>query len=381
MSFLSKLFGSKINELTSQVKQQVEQGVKSVSSSASINGGAILHLKGVPDAEGLYPAEIVMLAVAEKYKTTESKFPGYLSYDYEIANPPKMLQDLFNRGYLEYGKCSDSLSNLKVQELKDIASSLGIATTGKKADIIERLANTDDSQLEAYVKDRTWKLTERGASELKANPYIAYFLEKHSYSVKEVGIDLFSVNKEYVKEPKRPYRDVIYRQLNDRMNEEYIAFNKDPNSGDVHTHRYCECLRMMGLFIEEEGKSYINASDFYFQYLFDRINIHAGLKLLKMYSFFKNDKKMQKDCISRYYDDIQLYPFHKTEILRLLDEANINESNIKQSLITSFERTNNSGIMSVSEAADFIIYELSGDVDKSRDLSIKAAQNAVKKIR
>ena len=73
------MFGSKINELSSQVKQQAEQSVKSVSAPAQINEGAILHLKGVPDAEGLYPAELVMLAVAEKYKTTESKFPGYLS--------------------------------------------------------------------------------------------------------------------------------------------------------------------------------------------------------------------------------------------------------------------------------------------------------------
>ena len=33
---------------------------------------------------------------------------------------------------------------------------------------------------------------------------------------------------------------------------------------------------LMGLFIEEEGKSYINAADMYFQYLFKRINIHTS---------------------------------------------------------------------------------------------------------
>ncbi|MBQ6635364.1 MAG: hypothetical protein IJH81_03220 [Lachnospiraceae bacterium] len=31
-----------------------------------------LHLKGKPDANGLYPAELVMLYYAEKYKVTEA---------------------------------------------------------------------------------------------------------------------------------------------------------------------------------------------------------------------------------------------------------------------------------------------------------------------
>ena len=36
--------------------------------------------------------------------------------------------------------------------------------------------------------------------------------------------------------------------------------------------------------------------------------------------------------------------------------------------------------MSVKEAADFIILELSGDVDKSRDLAYKLAKKAVKNV-
>ena len=46
----------------------------------------------------------------------------------------------------------------------------------------------------------------------------------------------------------------------------------------------------------------------------------------------------------------------------------------------SFERAQDTGVMTVKEAADFIILELSGDVDQSRDLAYKLAKKAVKKM-
>ena len=137
----------------------------------------------------------------------------------------------------------------------------------------------------------------------------------------------------------------------------------------------------MGLFIEEEGKSYINVADMYFQYLYKRINIHAGLQLLKSYALFKNDKKFQNEAISRYYDDIQLYSFHKTELLRLIDELGIDGDSVRDNLIKSFERADDKGIMTESEAADFIIQELNGEGEKSRDLAEMLARRAVKQIR
>ena len=137
----------------------------------------------------------------------------------------------------------------------------------------------------------------------------------------------------------------------------------------------------MGLFIEEEGKSFINAADMYFQYLYKRINIHAGLQLLKNYALFKTDKKYQNETVKRYYEEIQLYPFHKTELLRLIDELEIDGEAVRKAFITSFKRTGDKGIMTEQEAADFVILELNGDSDKSRDLADKLAKKAVKKIR
>ncbi len=374
MGLFSSLFGKKDNDI---VKAAVNFGAKKEESTLK----PTLHLKGKPDVNGLYPSELVMLSYAEKYKTNETNFPAYLMNTYEIVNPAKMLKSLQSKGFIRVGDAKDALDGFKLPELKEIASSLGIAVKGKKADIVAKLSEADEESLSQFVKERTWKLTERGRAALDANPYIQYFLENHPYNITEVGVDIWSVNKEFVKDPKRPYRDIIYRELNDQMNKASIAIQKDPELGSYNTHQYCECYRLMGLFVEEEGNSYSNAADLYFQYLFKRINIHAGLQLLRSYALFKGDKKYQNETIKRYYDDIQLYPFHKIELLRLFDELEIEGDSVREALITSFKRAKDTGIMNEQQAADFIILELNGEGDKSRDLADKLAKKAVKKIR
>ncbi len=372
MSFLSLLFGKK-----SQNNNQTQKTKVEINKSASVPS---LHLKGRPDAHGLYPSELVMLSLAEKYKTNETNFPKYLTYTYEISNPLKMLKDLQVKGFIEIGNAKDCLPEYKLTELKEIASILNVSVKGKKAEIVEQLSNIPDDVLGEIVKERTWKLTNKGTEALKANPYIQYFIEKHSYNVTDVGIDIWTVNKEFIQNPQMLHRDIIYSQLNKILLDASIQFQKNPQSGTAVTHRYCECYRLMSLFVEEEGKKYTHAVDLYFQYLFKRINIHAGMQLLVNYKTFNYDKKFRDTVISRYYDEIQLYPYQKTELLRLLDRLNLSGDEIRKNMIASFERTQDNGVMSVKEAADFLILELSGDVDQSRELAFKLAKKAVKRI-
>lgn len=378
MGIFKSLFGKKDNQ---DAPQPQSTPVVNTSAQRSPVSSPKLHMRGKPDEKGLYPGELVLLHVAERYKVSETNYPGHLTYQYEIANPVKALKNLQSRGFIEVGSAYDALPSYKVNELKEIAAAIGVTVKGKKADIISQLSEIEESKIGAFVKDRNWKRTAAGQAALDANPYIDYFLGKHDYNVTEVGVNIWTVNEDFLKNPRQPYRDVIYRQLNKQMNDAYIAFNKNPNSGNADTYRYCECYRLMGLFIEEEGKSFVNAADFYFQYIFKRINIHAGLQLLKSYQLFKNDKKYQSETVVRFYDDIQLYPFHKAELLRLIDELEVSDSMIKDTMIHSFKRARDFGIMSESETADFVILELSGEGDKSKDLAIRAAQRAVKKIR
>ncbi len=380
MGIIASLFGKKnrdrIKDSTpTEPVNIIETKKESPSSSPS------LHLKGKPDSNGLYPSELVMLAVAEKHKTDEVNFYQSFLDTYEIANPAKMLKSLHSRGYIEVSDAKSGLAQLKLAELKEIAASLGVEVKGKKADIIARLSEEDDDSLSQYVKERTWKLTESGQKALAANPYILYFLEEHPYSVRTVGVDIWTVNKEFVDDPKRPYRDIIYRQLNEQMNNASIAFQTERYHGDNNTRKYCECYRLMALFIEEEGKSYINAADLYFQYIFKNINIHAGLRLINQYLLFKNDKKYQAEAINEYYNDIKIYPFQRTELLRLIDVLDIEGDAVREALIRSFKRAKDNGIMTEQETADFVIFELNGDDDKSRALADRLAKKAVKKIK
>ena len=374
MGLFSSLFGKK-EDTTDNSKN----AVSSKTSNSSANNPS-LHLRGKADSNGLYPSELVMLAVAEKYKTTETKFPGYLTHTYEVTNPQKMLKDLQSRGFIDIGNAKDILPNYKVSELKEFASSLGVEVKGKKDDIISQLSEIEEDKLSTVVKERTWKLTDSGHVALEANPYIQYFLDNHPYDVTVVGVNIWTVNEDFVKNPKRPYRDIIYRQLNEKENEASIAIQKNPGSGSYNTYNYCECYRLMGLFIEEEGKSYVNASDLYFQYIYKNINIHESLKLLISYKLFKNDKKQQQEAINRFCEETQLYPFQRDELLRLIDELGIEQTAVRDAMITSFKRADDKGIMTEEETADFIILELSGEGDKARDLAQRLAKKALKKI-
>jgi len=373
MSLFSALFGKKKEDVNAK-------NPTSNPTNSSPKTSPSLHLRGKPDVNGLYPAELVMLAVAERYKTTETNFSNYFLQKYEIANPLKMLKSLQAREFLDISSPVDMLPNLKVAELKEIATKIGIEAKGKKADIISLLSNATPETLANHIKERKWRLTDHGQAVLKQNPYVQYFIDQHTYDVTTVGVTIWSVNESLFKNTNLSYRDIIYRQLNDQMNKAAIAFQRNPLSGSADTHTYCECYRLMGLFIEEEGKSYINASDMYFQYLYKNINIHAARSLLVGYKLSQNDKKYQKELIGQYYDSIQLYPFQRTELLRLIDELNIEGEAVREAMITSFKRANDTGIMTAKEAADFIIYELSGEVDKSRDLAEKLAKKAVKRL-
>ena len=374
MSIFSVLFGKKKDE-TPTVKSSVPK-TANITAEATPN----LHLRGKADSNGLYPSELVMLAVAERYKTTETNLSDYFMRKYEIINPLKMLKSLQARGFIDVGSPIDMLPSLKVAELKEIALGVGLEIKGKKADIVSALSNVAPDKIDGFIKERKWKLTERGQVALKQNPYIQYFLDAHEYDITMVGITIWTVNEDFAKDTKRPYRDVIYRQLNDRMNEACIAFQKNPMSGTANTHQYCECYRLMGLFIEEEGKSYINASDLYFQYIYKWINIHEGMRLLTSYKLWQNDKAQQKELIEHFYDGIKLAPYQRSELLRLIDKLDLNGEALRKALITSFERAKDSGIMTPKETADFIIYELSGEIEKSMDIANKMAKKAVKRI-
>ena len=375
MGIFKNLFSKRDNQITN------EKPLNNIQIALDNSQKTVFHLRGKPDKNGLYPSELVMLSLAEKYLVNETNYPNYLNSIYEITNPSKTLKNLQDRGYISVGGAKESLHYFKISELKEFASFLGVKVRGNKDSIISTLLEADDEKLSECVKDRTWIITDKGMSALNDNLYIQFFLSEHSYSLQNVGVDIWTVNEDVVNNPNIPYRDLIYRQLNKRAFEADVEIQKGQKLGSDVTNRYCECFRIMALFIEEEGRSYLNASDLYFQYIFKRINIHAGMKFLSSLMLVKDKWITKEEAIKRYYQDIQLLPFHKQEIMRLVDELNIDNDSIKDSLIVSFKRAKDSGIMTAEEAADFVILELSGEKEEAKTLSDKLINKAIKKYK
>ena len=135
-----------------------------------------------------------------------------------------------------------------------IATSVQIQSKKTKAALLEELSALSEIQLDKYVHEKYWVLTEKGQKELDCNKYIQFFLEKHSYALEEIGIDLWVVNEAIIQNPKVRYRDEIWHLLNKKENEISIKIQTEPYSGTGLTNLYCNIYRAMALFVEEEGQ-------------------------------------------------------------------------------------------------------------------------------
>ncbi len=376
MGLFSSIFGKKENTNKAKITVTVESNINPMPTKTPS-----FHKKGLADKNGLYPTDLIMLAKAETIKTTEKNIKVYLYEKYGIPNPSKILMSLYEGGYLEPGSIKDYLPNYKVPELKEIATALNVPTKGKKADIVSRLQAVDENELGQYVKEKNWKRTESGDQELNDNPYISFFLENHNYNLEQFDIDVWSVNQDFIKNPKRPYRDIIWGQLNKKQNDYLKEFMSQKDRNTFPIFQYCETFEVMGLFVEEEGKSYINAADYYFQYLYKRINLAESLDLAYYWHLFKGEKEYQKERIERFCDKIQLTQFEKTTVLRLIDECEYEDNAVRDALITSFKRARDSGIMTEEETADYVIFELTGDEEHSKQMAEAAAVRFTKKLK
>ena len=133
----------------------------------------------IPSNGGLYPAEILLLEYCSKgsYPKPKNGYPGFWWFTYGIRDVDTALQNLENRGYIVFGSAADSLKSLTVQQLKDILVTKRQPTTGKKADLVMRIAETiSESDLLAAGIQPKYVLTEIGHQELEENAYVPYML-------------------------------------------------------------------------------------------------------------------------------------------------------------------------------------------------------------
>lgn len=203
--------------------------------------------KSRPSKNGLHPHEIAMLGSAERYKTAGNDFPRYWWYTYAIDAPQKILDMLLKRGFIRQATAKESAEHFKVAELKELLLSFGLETKGKKADLFNRVQEKiSEEDLDSKIPIRHYKLTNLGEQELKENEYVAYFGGKIKY-----GMTVWDMNKAIQDYPHHLFRDLIWRRMNESVNNAMKVLSETGNYYSYYKHEVYIRADMCQFLMEE----------------------------------------------------------------------------------------------------------------------------------
>lgn len=356
MGVLKSLFGVKKDEpkVTVQLQmspvQKEETPLKKVSASVQ---------------------DLVLLSLAEDYKVGEIKYPDFFRSRFGIGFPNERFQKLEKTGLLRQSTSIETLPHLKATELKTIASKFGIKTSGKKEELCSRIAESVSEEfINGYVSERYWIVTEKGKALLEENKYISFFMEKHPYSLENVGLDINSCSKLFSGNPNGQVRDVIWSEFNRRSIESY---SKGMTKGEFRD--YCELLRTMALFLEEESR-HKDALGMYMRYIHYRANFEAGLSAIRYYSILKK----VDDAADTLYMSTEIYPFIAEEIQTMSYGCGYDSQQLYAFMKNAFSKENDTGVFSSTELADLVMCGLNGDQEGQKKICRTAMRSAVKKL-
>ena len=169
-----------------------------------------------PSARGLYVAEIMLLEYCRngKYPKPSSGYPGFWWFKYGIRDIGHELESLEKRGFIRWASKIESLEELKVDVLKQILMNSGLPTTGKKADLIDRIkSEIPEEQLIIPDYIPKYKLTEIGKTELEENGYVPY-MHNHNHLTTENSrfgktFTVWDINKLFPDGNAKDWRKVV----------------------------------------------------------------------------------------------------------------------------------------------------------------------------
>lgn len=356
MGFLKSLFGSKSSE---------KETIMTVKTGTSVNNENI----GTNNTKEYQ--DVVLVYMAPKYKVGETRFPDSLRSKYGIGFPSEKYQELEKKGLIRPSNVGESLQYLKVTDLKEIASKHGVIAGGKKEDLCEKiLSSISEDQLNSYIKEKRWVVTEKGEDLLQSNPHISFYLDKHEYELSGIGIDfntycgLFSINN------KRQVRDVLWGEFNKRS---LTYYQQAMNSGKFSD--YCNLLHIMALFLKEENK-YMDAMAAYVRYLYYRDGFEAGLKALNMEKYNSFEKN-----VDFLYLDVEMPPFIAGEIEAIKEGCGFDSVKLEAFLLEHFSKQQDTGIFTSDEMTKLIMCGLNGDKVGEKTICEKALKTALKKMK
>ena len=191
----------------------------------------------IPSQRGLYPAQILLLEYCSygTYPGPQNGYPGFWWFSYGIRDVGAALKELGNSGFIVMGTLNEAVGNLKVQELKDILSSHGESTTGKKDELVKRVQNvaTDEELLNAGVVAK-YRLTDIGRIELEENAYVPYMHKRPQQTIESDGAEttfnVWIINKILGSGDKSNWKAIVDAQeqkFRKEIAENHAAFMED----------------------------------------------------------------------------------------------------------------------------------------------------------
>lgn len=230
--------------------------------------------ESIPSKNGLRPHEILLLSFAPRLFVGQKDFPQYWYYKYAVDDPAALLKSLERRGFIQEGTATDSLSSLTIPELKSILLESNLKATGKKVDLVSRIANNvAPAVIERKVTHRLYVLTELGKEELAENEYVMYL---HSHNI---GVSVWDINKDMQGYPTKLWRDRIWATLNKNL------IDAMPNAERGNYYPLIQTMETQSDFLLEEGKAdaalEIIINTFYYEFVFAvpaRLKIEAELR-------------------------------------------------------------------------------------------------------
>lgn len=167
-----------------------------------------------PSRNGLYVAEILLLAMCSSYPNPKNGYPGYWWFQYGIRNVGNALKSLEQRGFIQFSTATESIHKLTIPQLKNILEKFDLPTVGKKSDLVDRIQDSlTENDLADSIPDRKYTLTELGRRELEENEYVLY-MHRHPRKTTEdttfgPAFNVWEVNKQLAQNPQKYWQHIV----------------------------------------------------------------------------------------------------------------------------------------------------------------------------
>jgi hypothetical protein len=201
----------------------------------------------IKNSSGLYPHEILILFYIEGFYKEQETFQSFWLYNYGIENVRDILNNLFDRNFIQIGTLESSINLETASSIKEQLKKQNLKVSGKKEELVKRLLNeVSIDVLSGIFTKHPYELTETGKQAISKEEYVLYI---HKNNIEDLNI--WTMNKMMNEKPYYPYRDKIWGYLNSRLIKHFQDFN-------FGFYRNCR-LHMFNFLMEE--KKYIDAID------------------------------------------------------------------------------------------------------------------------